>query len=383
MQKKQRTKFKTYVIPKRKMLVGCGLFVLGLALAAGITVAKMLPAREQEIAFSDDFYKTILETELNQPAEEKKTAGEFLKKIFGFDPGDARSILKNADFIYQEAEAAPTPEQTHSPEPTAPPAAEPPATEPPAEEHGIAEVNIAKGMEVSNKTNIQVDPVALAAQPLPYTIGDDGPQVLIVHTHTTESFTDSGKTKYSVTDSDRSTDETKNITAVGVEIARILNENGIQTIQDKTVHDYPSYNGAYTRSLATVRQNLADHPTIKVVLDVHRDGLVRADGTKLKVTADINGVKTAQCMFVIGSNANLTHDHWQENMKLAAKLQQTANEMFPGLMRPINLREERFNQQASMGSIIIEIGSNGNTLEEAIQGGRDMAAVLVKVLKKG
>lgn len=379
MRQEQRTRFKTFVIPKKKIIIGCGLFVLGLAIAVGLTIARIFPKQKQELAFSDEFYKTVLQNELNQSPEEKHTAKDFIKKILGFDPGDARTILKKSSFIYEEAQAAPQPEQTTP----APPPAEAPASQPPAEEHNIEEVKIAKGMEVSNKTNIKVNPEELAAQPLAYTIGNDGPQVLIVHTHTTESFTDSGKTKYSAADSDRSTDDTKNITVVGDAIAGILNENGIETIHDKTVHDYPSYSGAYTRSLATVRQNLASHPTIKVVLDVHRDGLVRADGTKLKVAADINGVKTAQCMFVIGSNANLTHDHWQENMKLACKLQQNANEMFPGLMRPLNLREERFNQQASMGSIIIEVGSNGNTLEEAVQGGKDIAAVLVKVLKKG
>ncbi len=376
MRQKQMTKFKTFVIPKKKIIAGCGLFVLGLVLAGGFAAARLFPGQKQELAFSDEFYKTILQNELNQPLEEEKTAGDVLKKILGFDPDDARSILKKSSFIYEEAEAAPPSDQTPAP-------TEAPAAPAPAEEHNIEEVKIAKGMEISNKTSIQVNPEELAAQSLAYTIGDDGPQVLVVHTHTTESFTDSGKTKYSATDSDRSTDETKNITAVGEAITQILNESGIQTIHDKTVHDYPSYSGAYTRSMATVRQNLADHPTIKVVLDVHRDGLVRADGTKLKVAADINGIKTAQCMFVIGSNANLTHDHWQENMKLACKLQQCANEMFPGLMRPINLREERFNQQATMGSIIIEVGSNGNTLEEAVQGAKDMAAVLVKVLKKG
>lgn len=373
MRYKQRTRFQTFVIPKRRIIFVCALLILGISIVIGMLIAKLIPKQQQTLAFSDEFYKAVIQSELNQEPEEKKSAVDVLADILGFDPRDARTILKQSAIVY-EPTPAPTQTPASTPEPT---------TAPAAEEHDIAEINIAKGMEISNKTNITVNPVQLAKEELAYTIDNNGPQVLIMHTHTTESFTDSGKTKYSATDSDRNTDETKNMTAVGAAMAKILNENGIHTIQDKTVHDYPSYSGAYTRSLATVRQNLAANPSIKVVLDVHRDGLVRADGTKLKVTTEIDGVKTAQCMFVVGSNANLTHDHWQENMKLACKLQMTANEMYPGLMRPINLREERFNQQASMGSIIIEVGSNGNTLEEAIRGAEAMAAVLVKVLKKG
>ena len=371
----KRTRFKTVVLTRQKIIVCCACFAFGVVLGLVCLLLRGVSEKHQELALSDAFYKTVIQSELHQEQEEIDV-GAVLEKILGFNVADAASILKKTTLIYDEPE--PTPEPTPQPTPEA-------TEQPPAEEHAIEEVQLAKGsgIELSNRTNIQVDPEQLASEPLPYALDDSGPQVLIVHTHTTESFTDAGKTKYSAEDSDRSTDETKNITAVGAAMAEVLNANGISTIQDKTVHDYPSYSGAYTRSMATVRENLEANPSIKVVLDVHRDGLVREDGTKLKVATDINGVKTAQCMFVIGSNANLTHDHWQENLKLACKLQKTALEQYPGLMRPINIREERFNQQVSMGSIIIEVGSNGNTLEEAIEGGKVMAQILTKVLKNG
>ena len=147
------------------------------------------------------------------------------------------------------------------------------------------------------------------------------------------------------------------------------------------MHDYPSFNGAYTRSMATIRKNMENFPDIKIILDIHRDGIIKEDGTKVKLAAEIDGEKTAQCMFVVGSNALLTHDNWLENMKLACKIQRLANELYPDLMRPIVLREERFNQQASRGSLIIEIGSNGNTLQEALRGGEKIADVIAKLLK--
>jgi len=161
----------------------------------------------------------------------------------------------------------------------------------------------------------------------------------------------------------------------------IFMEEGIEVIHDTTVHDYPSYSGAYTRSKATVTKNLEKYPSIKVVLDIHRDGIVREDGTKVKVSCEINGEKAAQCMFVVGSNAQLKHDYWRENMKIACKLQKYAEDNFPGLMRPIILRKERFNQQISKGAVIVEVGSNGNTLEEAKTGAKYMAKVISAVLK--
>ena len=226
--------------------------------------------------------------------------------------------------------------------------------------------------EIKNEAGKAVDADALVNAALPYKIEDGSPQVLIIHTHTTESYYEQ----------DRSVDETKNITAVGNVIAEKLTAGGIETIHDTTVHDYPSYNGAYTRSAATAKSNLASYPGIKVILDVHRDAVASADGSKLKLTADINGEKAAQVMFVVGTDAQLTHDGWQENLKLALKLQRAANEMYPGLMRPIDLREQRFNQQLSLGSIIIEIGTNGNTLDEAKKGGELIGDVLVKVLSE-
>lgn len=236
-----------------------------------------------------------------------------------------------------------------------------------------------KGLQVANRTNIEVNPSEYLTLPLSFKIDDNGPQVLIMHTHTTESFSEEA---YVPGAADRNTDETKNISAVGAAMTEIFNKNGIQTLHDATVHDYPVYNGSYQRAAATIQKNLDMYPSIKVVLDVHRDGITKADGTKVKMLTEIDGVPTAQVMLVVGTNATLSHDNWHENFKLAVQIQQSAIDMYPSLIRPIDLRQERFNEQMTAGSLIVEIGTNGNTLEEAVNGGICIAEAISAVLKK-
>lgn len=241
-------------------------------------------------------------------------------------------------------------------------------------------ITIDKGIKVSNATEYAVTPQEFVNKPLSFNLDESGPQVLIMHTHTTESFAEESYVKGAP---DRNLDETKNVTAVGEAMTRVFLENGINAIHDKTVHDYPSYNSSYQSADKTIQKNIRNNPGIKVVLDVHRDGITREDGTKVKMVADINGEKTAQIMLVVGTDTNLPHENWRENFKLASKIQAKAVEFYPSLMRPIDLRKERFNEQLTLGSLIIEVGSNGNTMEEAIRGGERIAEILSIVLKEG
>lgn len=164
-------------------------------------------------------------------------------------------------------------------------------------------------------------------------------------------------------------------------ICRVLEENGIKTVHDTTYHDYPSYQGSYTRALSTIETQLKNNPSIEIVLDVHRDAFIYSDGSKLAVTCEENGISTAQVMLVVGTNSmGLWHENWQENLKFAAKIQNAAEIMYPGVMRPINLRKERFNEHMTKGSLILEVGSNGNTLAQAKEGGKDVARAIAAVL---
>lgn len=197
----------------------------------------------------------------------------------------------------------------------------------------------------------------------------DGPKVLIIHTHATESYTPEGASTYSADKGDRSLDATQNMIAVGEAVKSTFDRMGISAIHDKTVHDHPNFNGSYANALKTIEKNLAKYPSICMVLDIHRDAFVYDDGSKAKFVTEIKGKSTAQLMLVVGTNGGgLDHPNWRENMKLALQLQNKICQAYPTLMRGVNLRMERFNGHATLGSMIIEVGSSGNTLSEAIRG---------------
>lgn len=207
--------------------------------------------------------------------------------------------------------------------------------------------------------------------------------VLIVHTHTTESYTPSEKYKYTPSDTDRTLDKDYNMVRVGEEIAKILKENGVKVYHDTTVNDYPSYNGSYNRSAANVTNAIQNDPSIKIVLDVHRDAVEGTNGEKTKYTSVIDGKNSASVMLVAGSNlSGLSHDNWQKNLNFAATLQAHIQALYPGLMRPLNFRSQRFNQQLSPGAIIVEVGTNGNTLDEALLGAQYFAEGLADYINK-
>ena len=164
------------------------------------------------------------------------------------------------------------------------------------------------------------------------------------------------------------------------EIAQVLTEMGLSVIHDTELYDYPEYNGSYDRSLAAVETYLERYPTIKVVMDVHRDALIGEDGTIYKPITTINSEKCAQVMLVMGSDAKYTHPNWRQNLSLAVKIQKEMNTLWPTLARPIGLRENRYNQQLTTGSLLVEVGSHGNTLQEALAAARMFARAAGAVL---
>ena len=178
----------------------------------------------------------------------------------------------------------------------------------------------------------------------------------------------------------RTTDTEKSVVRVGDEIAKVLTEMGLTVVHDTGLYDYPEYNGAYDRSLAAVEDWLEQYPTIQVVLDVHRDALIGADGTVYKPITTINGESCAQVMLVMGSNALYDHPGWLENLALAVQVQKEMNTLWPTLARPIGLRENRYNQQTAPGAMLVEVGSHGNTLQEALAAARMFARALGAVL---
>lgn len=235
---------------------------------------------------------------------------------------------------------------------------------------------------ILNRTQKSLDVQALAAMELDISLPTDGaPQVLIMHTHGTEAYTQDGTDVYNETGTARTTDNNYNITRVGDEIERIFTEMGLSVLHDHGLYDYPNYNGSYDRSKAAVEAYLKQYPSIKIVLDVHRDALVGQDGTIYKPVTEIDGVKCAQILMVMGSDdGGLSHPDWQKNLSLAMRIQHRMNTLWPGLARPITLRSSRFNQQLTQGSILVEVGAHGNTLQEALTGARLFARSAGQVL---
>lgn len=239
------------------------------------------------------------------------------------------------------------------------------------------------GTALFNRTQKAVDLAAVAAAgtSLRFAPAADGPQILIVHTHGTESFARDGTEPYTETGTAHTTDAGYSVIRLGDEIARIFGEMGLSVLHDTTLYDYPAYDGAYDRARAGIEAVLAEHPTVQMVLDVHRDALVGADGTVYKPVLEVDGVKTAQVMLLVGTDdAGAYFPDWTEHLALAMQLQRQMDALWPDLARPITLRTARFNQQLTKGSLLVEIGSHGNTLDEALAGARLFARAAGQVL---
>ena len=220
---------------------------------------------------------------------------------------------------------------------------------------------------LKNSTDLNVDLKSLLKADLGYKIEkNDQPQVLILHTHATETFLDSDRDYYTDKDVARTTDQSRNMVAIGKIVADKLNGAGIKTIHDTTLHDYPSYNESYSRAAKTITGYLKKYPSIKIVIDLHRDAISPSGNEKVKVTAEIDGKKAAQIMLVMGSQSGNTKNfpNWQENLKLAVKLQQTVEVMYPSLARSLSLMPKNYNESLTTGSMLIEMGTDANSLEE-------------------
>jgi len=199
--------------------------------------------------------------------------------------------------------------------------------------------------------------------------------VLIYHTHTCESYTPSEKYNYTMTGNYRTTDNNYNMVRVGEELKKYLEEKGFFVIHNTTCHDYPAYSGSYDRSYSTIQGVLNENSNVQFVIDLHRDAI--GDGSSYGPTVKVNGESVAQLMFVIGTNGGgLEHPNWMQNLKTAIKIQETGNTLYPGLFRPMIVRNSRYNQHISKGASIIEVGATGNTLEECLLSMQCLANIL-------
>lgn len=209
----------------------------------------------------------------------------------------------------------------------------------------------------------------------------DKKNIILYHTHTCESYTQTDNSRYLATGNYRTTDLNYSVARVGTELANCLAGKGYTVIHDSTYHDYPAYTGSYTRSLATVKNLLSTYNTVDCVFDVHRDAL--GSNSNYAPCVKIGEEQVAQIMFVIGTDGGgLEHSNWNRNLKLAIKVQEKANEMYPGLFKPIILRNSRYNQHVTNGAAIIEVGATGNTIEQCNGSMKYLANIIDCVMKE-
>ena len=237
---------------------------------------------------------------------------------------------------------------------------------------------------LKNSTGLSIDIKELLSSPINFKIQENSePQVLIMHTHTTESYMLDNRNYYTENDKSRRTDENYNNVRLGKIVTDKLNAAGIATLHDTTMHDYPEYNGSYDRSNETVKGYLKKYPSIKIVIDMHRDA-VASGSDKIKLVTEIGGKKAAQVMLVMGSQSGSTtnYPNWKENLKLAVRLQQKLEEKYPTLARSINLCSRNYNQSLTTGSMLIEMGTDANNIDEMSYSAELLGNTLIELLKE-
>lgn len=240
-----------------------------------------------------------------------------------------------------------------------------------------------KGGQVRNTTSVPMNELVRESRLLPEFQIQSGeePQVLIMHTHTTESYEPYDRDFYDSSFNSRTTDESKNMVAVGNRIEEQLRAAGIGVIHDRTIHDYPSYNGSYDRSAVTVKNILDQYPSIKVVLDVHRDAIEKDGGVRISPYAEVDGKKAAQVMIISGcDDGTMNMPDYMENFRFACLLQSQLESDYPGITRPILFAYKKYNQHLTTGSILIEVGGHANSIDQAEYSGELIGKSLAKAL---
>ena len=259
----------------------------------------------------------------------------------------------------------PSPAATNAPAPAAAPIPETPSPTAAPSSVTVLSTTIRGDSVLDNDTGYSPDIQAMLETGPGLSLPARGYQILIIHTHATEAYTRDGGDVYEESDEYRTTDSRYSVVRVGEELAEALRAYGLNVLHDEGLYDYPSYTSSYVRSGEAIEEYLEAYPGIVMVIDLHRDALGEGD-TIYKTVATVEGTDAAQIMFVMGSDENLEHPYWETNLSLALTLHNLADKRFPHLMRPVYLCPYRYNQQLTPGSLLMEVGTSGNTLQEAI-----------------
>lgn len=282
-------------------------------------------------------------------------------------------------------EPSPLPTTTPTPAPSTSPSVTPTAEPTPTPEADtedslrVIRTTITADELLDNHTYYNIDTDELLSGGGGVVFPPDTYQILILHTHSTEAYHPEYTGEYEETDPFRTTDPDYNVIRVGDELAAALESHGLRVLHDTNLYDYPSYNGSYDRSGTAAAEYLAEYPGIRLVIDLHRDALCD-DEVMYSTVAALDGTDAAQLMFVMGTDINLDHPLWQDNLRLALTLHEAVASEYPTLMRPTVLCDYRYNQQLTTGYLLLEVGTSGNTLAEAITGVRLFAEAVAPLL---
>ena len=229
------------------------------------------------------------------------------------------------------------------------------------------------GVKIKNETSFDLTKEDLRYEELKI----DKTNIILFHTHTCESYTSSQEYTYMPTGNFRTTDFNYSVVRVGDELTKYLKKYKLNVIHDKTYHDYPSYTGSYSRSLSTVREILKNTDA-DLIIDLHRDAI--GSYSSYAPTVKIGDDECAQLMFVIGTDGGkLKHPNWKSNLQFAIKLQEKANKEYPGLFKPIILRNSRYNQHLGKAACIIEVGATGNKLEQCLNSMKYLSKIINEI----
>ena len=235
----------------------------------------------------------------------------------------------------------------------------------------------AEAIQLRGSCTYQVDKAELLLRPLGWDPGE-GPRVLVIHSHSCESYTQCEGHTYVPDANFRTLDLENNVVAVGDALTRELEALGVEVIHDRTYNDYPSYNSSYANARQKILGYLEEYPSLRMVIDLHRDALDKP----VRETAEIGGQTLAPLMLVVGTDeGGLSHPHWADNLSCGLKLQALANRDQPGLFKSLSFRKERFNGDLTPGSLIVEVGSTENTLPEAVASMPCLARYVAQLLQ--
>lgn len=224
----------------------------------------------------------------------------------------------------------------------------------------------AAAVEMKYDCDYRPDIAGLLQKPLDWDLTGPEPAVLILHTHATESYTKNGES-YEESSDFRTLDENYNMLSIGDALAARLEAGGITVVHDRSLHDYPSYNGSYEDARQSIAEYLARYPSVRLVLDLHRDAAEDENGQQIASVAQVGDTEAAQLLLVVGTDAGgLEHPRWEENLSVAVKLQVQLEKQYPGICRPAHLSSQRYNQDLSQGALLVEVGAAGNTRDQAL-----------------